>query len=194
MQELRTLVTRLYPLPTSAANWQAFEELLLNCSTTQAPMEPLGVGVGPDGKEVQMPPCPRCAADIRQVWVTEQLIANCTGLLKLFETRAKTIRRYQHEKQDESNVAFKMIRDDLPKVMTLQHFALPNLAARRWASWTKSAATRRSSSASTTTSTTGAAISIAVRALTGCQRAGRQGHCQCAARFLHFFLPQAVAV
>ena len=31
MQELRTLVTRLYPLPTSAANWQAFEELLLNC-------------------------------------------------------------------------------------------------------------------------------------------------------------------
>ena len=52
VNELRTLVTRIYPLPTTPTSWQAFEDILLNCSALQEPMEPLGVGVGPDGKEV----------------------------------------------------------------------------------------------------------------------------------------------
>ena len=122
VQELRTLVTRIYPLPTSAANWQLFEDMLFNCSKTQTPMEPLGVGVGPDGKEV----CQNCtfydiiiiASLVNQVWITEQLMASCPALLKLMEARANTRRRYQHEKQDESNVAFKMIRDDVAKVQS----------------------------------------------------------------------------
>jgi hypothetical protein len=52
VHELRTLVTRLFPLPTSANSWQEFEGILLNCSDAQPPLEPLGVGVGPDSKEV----------------------------------------------------------------------------------------------------------------------------------------------
>jgi hypothetical protein len=53
VQELRTLITRLYPIPTSYDNWLDFEAMLLNCSHYQEPLEALGVGVGPDSREVK---------------------------------------------------------------------------------------------------------------------------------------------
>lgn len=52
VHELRTLVTRLYNLPTTPEDWNKFELILLNCSDGQEPMEELGVGVGPNAKEV----------------------------------------------------------------------------------------------------------------------------------------------
>ena len=52
VNELRTLVTRLYEIPTSLDSWHDFESILLNCSDLQPPLEELGVGVGAQGKEV----------------------------------------------------------------------------------------------------------------------------------------------
>ena len=46
VNELRTLVTRLYDIPTASKHWHEFESMLLNCSYLQPPMEELGVGVG----------------------------------------------------------------------------------------------------------------------------------------------------
>ena len=56
-----------------------------------------------------------------QVWVTEKLVAGCPKLLEMIKKRATNHRRYLHEKQDESNIAFKMIRDDVPKVCMRVH-------------------------------------------------------------------------
>lgn len=67
--ELRTLITRLYDLPTRIEDWVHFEEVLLNCSHLQPPMSALGVGIGPDAKEV---------------WVTARLFAGCDELMKLY--------------------------------------------------------------------------------------------------------------
>ena len=52
VNEIRTLVARVYSLPISAKIWQCFEELLLNCSSLQPPLPQLGVGVGDEFKEV----------------------------------------------------------------------------------------------------------------------------------------------
>ena len=100
-------------------------------------MEPLGVGVGPDSKEVYIVKCSKediisiiiqhifsiyskmiayLYMMIVKVWVTLRLVSNCTKLLDMINKRTAARRRYPHEKQDESNIAFKMIRDDLPKV------------------------------------------------------------------------------
>ncbi len=59
MNELRTLITRVYDLPTSFDNWHEFEDILLNCSDLQPPLEELGVGVGPHSKEVSRSGLPK---------------------------------------------------------------------------------------------------------------------------------------
>ena len=52
VNELRTLITRVYDIPTTMEHWHEFESILLNCSYLQPPLETLGVGVGHEGKEV----------------------------------------------------------------------------------------------------------------------------------------------
>eukprot|EP00053_Salpingoeca_punica_P018525 m.182084 g.182084 ORF g.182084 m.182084 type:complete len:1404 (-) comp17455_c0_seq3:254-4465(-) len=102
VNELRTFVTRVYDIPTSADTWNTFEGILLNCSSLQPPLEKLGVGVGPDEVEV---------------WVTEQLVRNCSALLKLVEKMAGTRTKYKHQLEtDEKDVAFKMIRNNATEV------------------------------------------------------------------------------
>eukprot|EP00042_Codosiga_hollandica_P052484 m.666937 g.666937 ORF g.666937 m.666937 type:complete len:1519 (-) comp58506_c0_seq6:3156-7712(-) len=100
--ELRTLVTRIYPLPTSASNWQHFEEILLNCSHYQQPMTELGIGVGSDSVEV---------------WVTVKLFSQCQELCDLVSSKVTSRKRFNHEKLDESHIAFKMIRDNATKIL-----------------------------------------------------------------------------
>jgi hypothetical protein len=39
VRELRTLITRLYDIPTSLEHWQEFESMLLNCSHHQVKSE-----------------------------------------------------------------------------------------------------------------------------------------------------------
>jgi hypothetical protein len=48
------------------------------------------------------------------------MIAGCPRLFELLEARAKNKRKHAHEKTDESNIAFKMIRDDAGKVRFLE--------------------------------------------------------------------------
>eukprot|EP00039_Didymoeca_costata_P011413 m.160069 g.160069 ORF g.160069 m.160069 type:complete len:1577 (-) comp15166_c0_seq2:5-4735(-) len=104
VHELRVLVTRIYELPTSVEQWVQFEDILLNCSHLQEPMEELGVGVGSDAKEV---------------WVTAKLFSGCDELLKLVNASiSKESRlRYKHQlESDEVDIAFKMIRNNISKV------------------------------------------------------------------------------
>ena len=82
VHELRTMITRVYPLPTSLEDWQHFEAILLNCSSLQPPMEQLGVAVGPEAIEV---------------WVTRQLVRQCDELKKLLAKALKDKRRYKFE-------------------------------------------------------------------------------------------------
>ena len=83
-------------------------------------MEPLGVGVGPESQEVRNRTIMKQQLfnnTCLKVWVTEKLIANCTKLYDMIKKRAGTKKKFLHEKQDESNIAFKMIRDDAAKVI-----------------------------------------------------------------------------
>eukprot|EP00041_Stephanoeca_diplocostata_P039414 m.1624021 g.1624021 ORF g.1624021 m.1624021 type:complete len:1659 (-) comp25387_c0_seq5:5707-10683(-) len=106
VHELRTLITRLYDLPTSAANWESFENMLLNCSIGQEMHEEVGVGIGPDAKEV---------------WVTRDFIKNCTDMISALK-KAKG-KQYVHKsqlisEQDGANyIAFEMVRNNLSIVM-----------------------------------------------------------------------------
>eukprot|EP00054_Salpingoeca_dolichothecata_P026884 m.194339 g.194339 ORF g.194339 m.194339 type:complete len:327 (-) comp25794_c0_seq7:31-1011(-) len=102
VHELRTLITRIYDLPTSYEHWQDFESILLNCSSLQEPLEPLGVGVGPDSVEV---------------WVTEKLVAGCDPLLNLMRKAMKEKNKYKFELEDESEIAFEMIRNNASNVL-----------------------------------------------------------------------------
>eukprot|EP00047_Mylnosiga_fluctuans_P003985 m.232102 g.232102 ORF g.232102 m.232102 type:complete len:1323 (+) comp12300_c0_seq1:20-3988(+) len=103
VNELRTLITRIYDIPTSFESWHEFENILLNCSDLQPPLEQLGVGVGPHSKEV---------------WVTEKLLANCTRLLEKMQKLAGKETQYKYELDtDEKDIAFKMIRDNATEVL-----------------------------------------------------------------------------
>lgn len=102
VHELRTLITRLYELPTTLEDWVDFEEILLNCSHLQPPMEALGVGIGPEAEEV---------------WVTEQLFADCSPLMAKFNKTVGKENRYKFElESDEHDIAFKMVRNNASKV------------------------------------------------------------------------------
>lgn len=106
VHELRTLITRLYDLPTSASNWESFENMLLNCSIGQEMQEEVGVGIGPDAKEV---------------WVTKAFVKNCTDMINALK-KAKG-KQYVHKsqlisEQDGANyIAFEMVRNNLSIVM-----------------------------------------------------------------------------
>jgi UDP-N-acetylglucosamine-lysosomal-enzyme len=105
VHELRTIVTRLYRLPTTTADWHEFEKILLNCSDGQEELLDQGVGIGPDGKVV---------------WVTRELFVNCTDLIK------KVNHTLGHKKQHKTRfisehdaleyIAFEMIRNNLSVV------------------------------------------------------------------------------
>eukprot|EP00051_Salpingoeca_urceolata_P021146 m.326553 g.326553 ORF g.326553 m.326553 type:complete len:1341 (-) comp19743_c0_seq1:120-4142(-) len=105
VHELRTLVTRIYPLPTTLEHWQEFEQTLLDCAHYQPPMYTLGVGVGPDAVEV---------------WVSEQMIASCEPLLKKILEYSGKKKRYKHEiiPEDQQEVAFLMVRNNATNVQT----------------------------------------------------------------------------
>ena len=64
VHELRTVITRLYELPTSLHDWTEFEGMLLNCSHLQDKLLELGVGVGPDVSALVSPIYPRVAMHV----------------------------------------------------------------------------------------------------------------------------------
>jgi UDP-N-acetylglucosamine-lysosomal-enzyme len=104
VHELRTLITRLYDLPTSPENWHKFEAMLLNCSAGQEPMDSLGVGIGPDSSEV---------------WVTLELVQNCTLLTDELKRATGKQHVYRHElESDEHDITFEMIRDNVTDVLS----------------------------------------------------------------------------
>lgn len=104
VHELRTLITRLYDLPTSPENWRKFEDMLLNCSAGQEPMDSLGVGIGPESSEV---------------WVTLALVQNCTLLTDELKRATGKQHVYRHElESDEHDITFEMIRDNVTDVLS----------------------------------------------------------------------------
>jgi len=102
VHELRTLISKLYELPTTLDDWAHFEDILLNCSYLQPPMAELGVGIGKDAQEV---------------WVTAALFGGCDPLLELYNKTVGKKNRYKFElESDENDIAFKMIRNNASKV------------------------------------------------------------------------------
>ena len=102
VHELRTLITRLYQLPTTLEDWADFEEILLNCSYLQPPMEALGVGIGPDAREV---------------WVTDSLFGGCDPLMVKFNATVGKNNRYKFElESDEHDIFFKMVGNNASHV------------------------------------------------------------------------------
>lgn len=94
VNELRTLVTRAFPLPTTVDAWQRFERILLNCSALQPPLEALGVAVGPEAREV---------------WVTATLVARCDNLTALLREGGgkKLVNKFELH-NDEDDIVFKV--------------------------------------------------------------------------------------
>ena len=57
------------------------------------------------------------------MWVTHDLFANCTALLKLYNKTRGDRGLYKYEiESDEVNVAFKMIRDNATMVLQCVRF------------------------------------------------------------------------
>jgi len=105
VHELRTIVVRLYNLPTKADDWHDFEHILLNCTADQDELDAQGVGIGPDGKVV---------------WITRDIFVNCTQLVDKLNATMGAKKSYKtdfiSEQEGLKYVAFEMIRNNLSVV------------------------------------------------------------------------------
>ncbi|EDV28564.1 uncharacterized protein TRIADDRAFT_51611 [Trichoplax adhaerens] len=106
-RELRTLVSRILPLPVSFQALSNVEKTLINCSvalnmSTTASTEKLAKEMY---FEAKLPP------------ITLELISSCDPIVSLINESYTPTNKHKFETVDDENVAFKMLRNNVTTVM-----------------------------------------------------------------------------
>ncbi|EDO40260.1 predicted protein [Nematostella vectensis] len=103
-RELRTLATRLYPLPLDLGVIRSLEKTLINCSRDLNYTAPHATW-----ENYYDPTLPL---------VTESLLRACTPIMEiLLNDTKKTLNKYKFETTNDEDIAFKMIRDNVTVVL-----------------------------------------------------------------------------
>ncbi|KAK3755467.1 hypothetical protein QZH41_005971 [Actinostola sp. cb2023] len=117
-RELRTLATRIYPLPLAYSNVKKLEKTLINCSLG------LGLDLGPTtSQQEHQENKPKPALPL----VTESLLSACTEVTKLLNESKGITKKYKHETVGDEDIWFKMISNNATLVLT----QLDNIRARK---------------------------------------------------------------
>eukprot|EP00090_Calanus_glacialis_P024586 TRINITY_DN38240_c0_g1_i1.p1 TRINITY_DN38240_c0_g1~~TRINITY_DN38240_c0_g1_i1.p1 ORF type:complete len:307 (-),score=55.76 TRINITY_DN38240_c0_g1_i1:55-945(-) len=104
-REIRTLLTRIHPLPISYNNVQEFESEIIKCSESF-----------PQRIESVTHPNERYFESKLPV-VTKELLANCPEISNAFKIHFSQIRRFTHEVVKHPDVAFRQLTSNLSMVV-----------------------------------------------------------------------------